>query len=111
MINFPQRRKGAKAKPKLPPTADENMRNRLFEVKRRWLKFRRAPVVVLFGIVLAGTLSAQPASVSRSIDLAGQWRFALDRTDAGVNQQWFSNNLPGRIKLPGVLQSQYYGDE
>src|SRR6185503_18994224 len=40
------------------------------------------------------------------------WRFALDRTDVGVRAQWYAQNLPAaRIKLPGVLQAQGYGDE
>ncbi len=46
-----------------------------------------------------------------TLPLAGGWRFALDRTDVGVSEAWFGRNLPERIKLPGVLQSQGYGDE
>ncbi len=46
-----------------------------------------------------------------TIPLAGTWRFALDRADAGVREQWFSRSLPDRIKLPGVLQAQGFGDE
>ena len=45
------------------------------------------------------------------VDLAGQWRFAMDRSDVGVNERWFSRNLSDTIKLPGILQSQGYGDE
>jgi len=45
--------------------------------------------------------------------LAGSWRFALDRTDAGVNAGWFKKSLasPANISLPGILQTQGYGDE
>jgi hypothetical protein len=39
------------------------------------------------------------------------WLFELDRTDSGVAQKWFSRSLRGYIRLPGVLQSQNYGDE
>ncbi len=46
-----------------------------------------------------------------TIPLASNWRFALDRTDAGVREQWFNRSLPDRVKLPGVLQAQGYGDE
>ena len=57
-----------------------------------------------FGLVLVSglTLRAQPAVQS----LAGEWRFALDRSDAGVPETWFSRDLPDRITLPGVLQAQ-----
>lgn len=51
------------------------------------------------------------ASADESIPLAGEWRFALDRADAGVRERWFDQYLLGRITLPGVLQSQNYGDE
>jgi hypothetical protein len=45
------------------------------------------------------------------LPLAGVWRFALDRADAGVRERWFERELSERINLPGVLQSQGYGDE
>ncbi len=43
--------------------------------------------------------------------LAGEWRFALDRNDAGTNEQWFAKDLPDKIQLPGILQAQGYGDD
>jgi beta-galactosidase len=79
--------------------------------------------------------------------LAGEWRFAIDRQDAGLAEKWFSKNLAltfnstnvpfaplwntsnradkgevggtlnahlkiaGKIKLPGILEQQGYGDE
>ncbi len=52
-------------------------------------------------------LPASPGPVS----LGGQWRFAMDREDAGIKQQWFARDMDGRIRLPGILQSQGYGDE
>jgi hypothetical protein len=45
--------------------------------------------------------------------LAGEWRFSLDRDDVGVKQAWFSKDLPvtTHISLPGILQTQGYGDD
>ena len=45
--------------------------------------------------------------------LAGEWRFALDRDDVGVKETWFSHDLAAttRITLPGILQTQGYGDD
>lgn len=45
--------------------------------------------------------------------LAGEWRFALDRDDAGLKQQWFAADLHAttKIALPGILQTQGYGDD
>jgi len=44
------------------------------------------------------------------IDLSGMWQFALDPADSGVREAWFNKDLRGRIRLPGVLQAQSYGD-
>ncbi len=45
--------------------------------------------------------------------LAGQWRFSLDRDDVGVKESWFSRGLSATtwISLPGILQTQGYGDD
>ena len=55
-----------------------------------------------------------PASITalalEPISLAGQWHFALDRDDAGVQKEWFKQALPDQIKLPGSLQEQGFGD-
>jgi beta-galactosidase len=48
---------------------------------------------------------------SDTIDLAGQWRFAMDCDDAGQKEEWFTRDLADRIQLPGILQAQGYGDE
>jgi hypothetical protein len=51
------------------------------------------------------------ARAGETLPLAGVWRFALDRADAGVRERWFERDLPQTIQLPGVLQAQGYGDE
>ncbi len=50
-------------------------------------------------------------SAIMAIDLSGEWRFALDPSNQGVVGNWFDQALPNKIMLPGVLQSQGYGDE
>ena len=45
------------------------------------------------------------------ISLEGYWRFELDPADAGGQQQWFNRDLRNRIRLPGILQAQGFGDE
>ncbi|MGH7951254.1 MAG: sugar-binding domain-containing protein, partial [Limisphaerales bacterium] len=49
-------------------------------------------------------------AAEQNISLAGNWRFALDRADAGIEQQWFARNLPDQIHLPGSLPAQGIGD-
>jgi len=55
--------------------------------------------------------AAPPPAGAKS--LAGRWRFALDRDDAGGKSGWFAKELGGgeSILLPGILQTQGYGDE
>jgi hypothetical protein len=64
----------------------------------------------LAALVLSG-FAAKPIHAAETIPLAGEWRFALDRNDVGTNEQWFAKNLPDKIKLPGILQAQGYGDD
>ena len=56
----------------------------------------------------AGIISAQSAF---TVDLRGDWQFTLDKQDRGITEKWFDQNLTERIKLPGVLQAQGFGDE
>ncbi|ESQ78955.1 sugar-binding domain-containing protein [Asticcacaulis sp. YBE204] len=48
-----------------------------------------------------------------TVSLAGDWRFALDRADVGAADYWFNKTMPSdlKIKLPGILQTQGYGNE
>ncbi|HEY0762871.1 MAG TPA: discoidin domain-containing protein [Pyrinomonadaceae bacterium] len=72
----------------------------------------RVIVITLLLIVCVLPAGAQVLPhVSVPQDLSGMWRFALDRYDEGVTQQWQSRRFPEFIKLPGVLQAQYQGDE
>jgi hypothetical protein len=51
------------------------------------------------------------ASESKPISLAGNWRFQLDRADAGIRQHWEMQPLTNHIHLPGALQNQGFGDD
>lgn len=68
---------------------------------------KRIAAIILLSLVsmLSAVVAATP------IDLAGQWRFALDPTNQGIASNWFDQSLKDRITLPGILQSQGYGDE
>ena len=70
-------------------------------------------------IACAGALSStakseittQGSNFVETRDLSGRWRFLLDPGDSGINLQLFNRPLPYPITLPGVLQSQGFGDE
>ncbi len=45
------------------------------------------------------------------VPLAGVWRFALDPADEGLVAFWENRTLADRIRLPGVLQAQGFGND
>ena len=67
----------------------------------------------LAGLLLVAAALVWPAGAraGEALQLAGEWHFALDGSDAGLRERWFERDLPQRIRLPGVLQAQGYGDE
>ena len=69
-----------------------------------------ARIFAIVFIVSAG-FSARRLCAAETISLSGEWRFALDRMDVGVGEQWFGKNLSDKIHLPGILQAQGYGDD
>lgn len=68
---------------------------------------KRPHLLFLCLAVLACSAFGQAAP----INLAGEWRFAMDRDDTGVKDSWFSKRLTDKINLPGILQAQGYGDD
>lgn len=71
---------------------------------------RRAAPLILAWSLLSWPAHAIEVAPER-LQLEGTWRFSLDRDDVGVRQEWFTRELKDRIKLPGILQAQGYGDE
>ena len=73
-------------------------------------KFFALPIFVFATCIGPSCWQATAAEADR-ISLAGQWQFQLDRADAGVQERWFERSLEQRIKLPGALQNQGFGDD
>ena len=73
---------------------------------------RSKPQILLFCILICLFASQTALAAGYPISLEGAWRFEPDPLDAGVQQQWFGRALRGYIKLPGILQAQYfYGND
>ncbi len=62
-------------------------------------------------VVLAVVAASLSSTAAESVSLAGKWRFALDRQDAGITGRWFAKSLEQQITLPGALQNQGFGDD
>ncbi len=67
-------------------------------------------LTLVLACFFAGLLSLA-CSAAEQVSLDGDWRFALDASDSGIDAQWFNSNLVDHIRLPGALQSQGYGNE
>lgn len=61
-------------------------------------------------IGFAGNLPVVADPGEAPIPLAGRWRFALDRGDAGRREHWWERTLPGSFRLPGTLPQRGVGD-
>ena len=76
---------------------------------------KRAKHHLILGIV--GTVAAMfvaltpPNSLGETLDLAGEWHFALDTKNVGMTESWFHRDLTNQIRLPGCLQEQGFGDK
>ena len=61
--------------------------------------------VILTLLALASSLTANP-----SVDLSGEWRFALDPQDSGIAAPKEKAALPDSVRLPGSVTSQGFGE-
>jgi len=66
---------------------------------------------VSFFTLLLILLLIQSVTAAETIDISGKWNFSLDRGDVGIAEKWFEKRLTEKIYLPGVLQSQGFGDD
>lgn len=50
-----------------------------------------------------------PAAGREGISLEGEWAFRLDPEKRGIMEQWYAQELPDRVRLPGSLDEQGIG--
>jgi hypothetical protein len=77
----------------------------------RWLRATMVALVFNLGGMVALPAADTPAAVDKVVSLAGDWRFKIDRDNTGDSEKWFTTDLSDKIKLPGILQAQGYGDD
>lgn len=79
----------------------------------------RRTFVALLGAAATAPLALHATAVvaaparDGALSLAGEWRFALDPADVGTADYWFNKTMPSdlAIRLPGILQTQGFGEE
>ena len=62
---------------------------------------------IIFGVLLL----SGPAVAGEWVDLAGEWRFALDPQGAGVDQRWYAQKLTDTVRLPGTTDENRKGKQ
>ncbi len=67
---------------------------------------------VVLGLLLSAARADQTdsaAAVDGWVNLAGQWRFALDPNNAGLKEEWFLKSLDDTVQLPGTTDKNRKG--
>ena len=75
---------------------------------RQLKKFSFSAIICIFSFLVFSHAEIRAQQV---LDLAGKWNFALDRDDSGIKENRFNKNASEQINLPGILQSQGFGDD
>jgi hypothetical protein len=71
----------------------------------------RLALAAALGVATSSPSAGQGDGPGGEVSLAGEWRFDLDREDAGILESWHRRPLAQAIQLPGVLQAQGFGDD
>lgn len=67
---------------------------------------RAANTIIVSILVIC---SASAFAGDNLVNLAGQWRFALDVNNAGIKDKWFEKSLDDTIQLPGTTDENRKG--
>lgn len=79
-------------------------------MKKVTLKIR-ANIALLVFLLFIQSFTPVYAQAGSKIDLSGEWAFATDPKDEGVQGKWFDKKLNDKIQLPGSMTSNGKGDD
>lgn len=71
--------------------------------KRQARKYPSTDFLLLLCIMLFCRCSIHQSN--ERINLEGTWRFAIDRQEVGISEQWYLQKLPDYVQLPGSMLS------
>lgn len=63
---------------------------------------------IVFFVVL---FSCKESQSQQRIDLAGEWKFAIDSLDQGISGKWFAQTLADKVLLPGSMTTNGKGED
>src|SRR5690554_6547232 len=64
-----------------------------------------------FIFILLLVLTACGQKPGSTIDLSGEWQFAIDPKDVGQTEEWYSDALNETVILPGSMKENNKGNE
>ena len=66
----------------------------------------------IFYLLFIALVACQPSKKEyrETIDLSGEWQFALDEKNEGIIRQWYNKDLDDNIILPGTTDSNQKGN-
>ena len=70
---------------------------------------KKFSIIIFFTFLLH--FCGATSRASNTINLSGNWEFALDNSDRGIPENWYEKRLTNQIQLPGILQSQGFGND
>jgi hypothetical protein len=68
---------------------------------------RNLTIVLLF---LVSCTTSNPFT-RETLSLAGEWKFAIDSLDQGIDKEWFKTSLSETVQLPGSMAENGKGNE
>lgn len=66
--------------------------------------------VLKYYLALGVLVLCNSLSYAQQIDLSGNWRFAIDREETGIVDQWYMQTLREQVQLPGSMLTNGKGD-
>lgn len=71
---------------------------------------KRKSIIFVLGFIWVSVLFfASCCETPSKLSLAGKWEFAMDSTDVGVTEGWYSRSFADKIRLPGTMDDAGYG--
>lgn len=66
---------------------------------------------VIWTVFFVVLFSCKESQAQQRIDLAGEWKFAIDSLDQGISGKWFAQTLADKVLLPGSMTTNGKGED
>ena len=70
---------------------------------------QRVTAILSLMLILFSCQEAKYTPSRKTIDLSGNWQFAIDSSGIGIQEKWFAHILPDSVQLPGTMDENHKG--